>query len=590
MKLHNLIQGSPEWLAYRAQHFNASDAPAMMGVSPYKTRAELLRELHTGMAADVDAATQRIFDAGHRFEALARPIAENIIGQDLYPVVGSEGRLSASFDGLTMDERTAFEHKSLNDDLRAAFADMQTIAPEHRETASGRCLPMVYRVQMEQQLHVSGAERCLFMASRWADDGTLLEELHCWYYPNLKLREQILAGWEQFAKDLAAYVPPAVAAPAPVAKRPDSLPALRVEVSGQVTASNLAEFRETALTTIRSINTELRNDQDFADAEAAVKWCAEVESRLAAAKEHALSQTASIDELFKAIDDISAEARKRRLALDKLVTQRKAEIRDGVVLVAKQELAAHIAELEAEVKPAKLMLAPVDFAAAIKGKRTLASLQDAVDTALAQAKIAADAQARGIRGRLALYRERAEGFEFLFADLGAIVHKADDDFEALVDSRIAKHQADEQARREAAAAAAQAAIAAAQVSPAQPAASMPVAQGGVAGNPAQSQPADGDFPAGDATAVNGAGVAAQAQACTPAAASVNEPPTLKLGEVNARLGITMTRDFIEGTLGVVPAGTDKRAVLFRPSQFPVICRELVSHVQAMSVLHEAAEA
>ena len=38
----------------------------MMGVSPYKTRAELLREMHTGVAADVDIATQKRFDNGHR--------------------------------------------------------------------------------------------------------------------------------------------------------------------------------------------------------------------------------------------------------------------------------------------------------------------------------------------------------------------------------------------------------------------------------------------------------------------------------------------------------------------------------------------
>ena len=75
MKVHDLIQGSPEWLSYRTEHFNASDAPAMMGVSPYKTRTQLLHEMHTGIAADVDEATQRRFDDGHRVEALARPLA-----------------------------------------------------------------------------------------------------------------------------------------------------------------------------------------------------------------------------------------------------------------------------------------------------------------------------------------------------------------------------------------------------------------------------------------------------------------------------------------------------------------------------------
>jgi predicted phage-related endonuclease len=70
------------------------------------------------------------------------------------------------------------------------------------------------------------------------------------------------------------------------------------------------------------VNRDLSTDADFADAEKAVKWCSDVESRLAAAKEHALSQTASIEALFRTIDDISAEARTVRLELDKLVTAR----------------------------------------------------------------------------------------------------------------------------------------------------------------------------------------------------------------------------------------------------------------------------
>ena len=37
MITHDLIQGSPEWHAHRAAHFNASDTPAMMGVSDRKS-------------------------------------------------------------------------------------------------------------------------------------------------------------------------------------------------------------------------------------------------------------------------------------------------------------------------------------------------------------------------------------------------------------------------------------------------------------------------------------------------------------------------------------------------------------------------
>ena len=194
MKIYELIQGSPEWHAHRATHFNASDAPAMMGCSPYKTRTQLLHEMHTGLTPDVDAATQRRFDDGHRFEALARPRAEEIIGEDLYPVVGSEGKLSASFDGLTADDATAFEHKTLNAELHKAFNSMTTINPapiapkDHQN-----CLALMYRVQMEQQCMVSGATRVLFMASKW-DSDDLVEERHCWYTPDAELRAALVAG------------------------------------------------------------------------------------------------------------------------------------------------------------------------------------------------------------------------------------------------------------------------------------------------------------------------------------------------------------------------------------------------------------
>ena len=45
MEILSFHQGSPEWAAHRAKHFNASDAPAMLGCSPYMTRSELLHRM-----------------------------------------------------------------------------------------------------------------------------------------------------------------------------------------------------------------------------------------------------------------------------------------------------------------------------------------------------------------------------------------------------------------------------------------------------------------------------------------------------------------------------------------------------------------
>jgi len=610
MITHDLTPNTPEWLAYRTGMFNASDAPAMMGCSPYKTRAQLLREMHTGLTGEVDAGTQRRFDDGHRFEALALPLVEPIVGESLYVVVGSEGRYSASFDGLTLAEDIAWEHKSLNDALRAILPADAVGGPE-----VGAALPLLYRVQMEQHCLVSGAGRELFTASKWTDDGELVEARHCWYEPDAELRAEIIAGWQQFAADLAVYVLPAAAAAAPVGKAPDTLPALRIEVQGMVTASNLAEFKQTALAAIRSVNRDLKTDADFADADKAVKWCADVEARLKAAKEHALSQTASIDELFKALDDIAAESKAVRLDLDKLVKRRKDEVREHAVTVAAAELARHVRALNAELAPMALRPVPADFAASIKGLRSIASMQDALDTTLAGAKILADGQARGIRANVAAFKAATgddRALQALFADLGQLVHKAADDFAAVLDQRITKHRADEASREAArqaaeaqrvaeaerrAAAEAEARLRAEQETQARREREAAEADRLRIERESQAQAADilqklpeavkaGAIEPDRAERIGGlvASLAAGSVIST-AKAAANEPATLKLGVICERLGFTVTAAFLADVLHIPHRGTDKAAKLYRESDWPLICSQLRSHISAMGELY-----
>lgn len=434
MKTHyNLTQGSQEWLAYRSTHFNASDAPAMLGESPYKTRSQLLHEMSTGIVPDVDEGTQRRFDDGHRFEALARPIAEKILDEDLYPVVGSLGNLSASFDGLTADESVVFEHKTLNDDIRAAL----------QPGCTGADLPLHYRIQMEQQLAVSGAKYALFMASSWIGD-ELQEERHCIYEPDMALLTRIMQGWAQFEIDLRDYQPQAVEVK-PIGRTPETLPALHIAVTGMVTASNLAEFKAHALAVFEGISTDLVTDEDFADAEKAVKWCGEVEDRLAAAKQHALSQTRDIDELFRTIDDIIAESRRKRLDLDKLVKTRKEDMKSHIVMDARMALGLHIAALNDRLGRPLMPAISADFAGAVKGKKNFDSMRDAVTTMLAAAKIDANVVADRIQENLAILKEH-EAHQFLFSDVPVIALKQPDDLRLLVAARISNYRAAEAAK------------------------------------------------------------------------------------------------------------------------------------------------
>lgn len=431
MKIHNVAQGTPEWHALRANYHTASEAPAMMGASKQMKRTELLHAKKTGLDRDISWWVQKyLFDKGHDAEARARPILEERIGEDLFPVVGTEGNLLASLDGCTMLGEILFEHKMWNEQLAA-------------DVRAGD-LDAHYYWQLEQQLLVSGAEKVIFVCS----DGTEQNFVSMEYFPVSGRAAKLIAGWKQFEADLEAFEPVEAVAEA-VGTAPENLPALRIEVTGMVTASNLEQFKARSLAVIGAINTDLQTDKHFADADKTVKWCGDVESKLAAAKQHALSQTESIDLLFRTIDQISEQTRAKRLELEKLVKARKVAIRDEIVMGAQSALRLHIDQINASLS-GRVLLPQVaaDIAGAIKGKKSIASLRDAADSELARAKIDASQKADAIRLNLASLAELAVDHNFLFNDVQQLVLKANDDLVALIKVRIDEHEKAEKARIE----------------------------------------------------------------------------------------------------------------------------------------------
>ncbi|WP_258536146.1 YqaJ viral recombinase family protein [Comamonas kerstersii] len=440
MQIVNLIQGSADWHAHRAKHFNASDAPAMMGCSSYKTRSELVKELATGLTGEVDAATQRRFDDGHRFEALARPLAEEIIGEDLSPCVGTNGKFSASFDGLTFMHDAAFEHKTLNKALREAMA----------EGCTGEDLPMQYRVQMEQQAMVSGCDRILFMASEWTGDGQLIEERHCWYYPDHELRAQIIAGWEQLEKDVAAYDPTAER-PAPAVAAPvESLPAVVVQVNGALTVGgNLDAFGDALRQFIARIPAKPATDQEFADAEAATKALKKAEEALTAAEDGALAQISDVEVMRRTVADLKNLARTTRLATEKLVAAEKEARRTAIVTSAQAQLDQHIQALNQRLGSNWLPRMAGGFGEVIKGKKSLANMEDAVAVALTSAKHEANVLAQRLEANRKHLVQDGTDWIALFADFATVGAKAEEDFQALAALRINQHKQAEAQRLEA---------------------------------------------------------------------------------------------------------------------------------------------
>ena len=261
---------------------------------------------------------------------------------------------------------------------------------------------------------------------------------------------QLIAGWKQFAADLAAYVPPEPKPVPVVAEAMESLPAVSVRLDGKLAVvSNLPDFGTALRAFIQRIPAKPDTDQDFANAESACKALKRAEDALTAGEDAALGEMVDFEAMRRQVRDLKELARTTRLATEKLVAARKEQIRGEIVAGGIAALREHIAQLNAAMPANYMPQVPADFAGAVKGKRTLDSLRSAVNDELARAKLAANEIADRIQINLATLRELASQHAFLFADTATIVLKAPEDLTVLAKARIAEHEAKEAARLEA---------------------------------------------------------------------------------------------------------------------------------------------
>jgi len=393
---------------------------------------------------------------------------------------------------------------------------------------------------------------------------------------------------------VAAYVPESEPVK-PVGVAPEALPALRIEVTGMVTASNLAAFREHALAVFGGIKTDLQTDADFADAEKTVRWCKEVEDRLDAAKQHALSQTDSIESLFRTIDAIKEEARQKRLTLDKLVKAEKENRKSEIVAQARKAFADHWSALCRRVGGEWIPAVGVSyFADAIKGLKSLDSMRDKASTALAHAKIEANA----IADRIDTNRKLVEDMS-LMPDFAQVCTKATDDFAALYAMRK-QQRADAEAKRleaerekirreeEAKARAEAERIAQAErdrIRAEEQAKAREAAEAERARLRAEAEAREQAMQAD----------AARREAELKALADVKPEPTpqfaqpqadtgakITLGQINQRLSPIAVSSTGLAQLGIQPAGKERSAVLYLESDVARICSALIRHLTTVA--------
>ena len=184
-----------------------------------------------------------------------------------------------------------------------------------------------------------------------------------------------------------------------------TLPDLVVEISGMVKHSNLDQFKAAALVVFDGIKTDLKTDEDFAEAEETVKWCGEIEAKLKATKQTALTQTASIDALFKTVDELTEICRQKRLTVEKLVKAQKETIRADLVRAASGQVESYCLSLNNSLPQKTSVKVSYDFHGAIKGKKSIKSCEQAIQIESAKAMAEANQKAELIKGNHALLIE-----------------------------------------------------------------------------------------------------------------------------------------------------------------------------------------
>ncbi len=183
-----LIQGTPEWLERRLKHATASNVPAIMGLSPYKTKLQYFEELTIGTSEEISDAKQKLFDIGHNAETKGREYLESHYGATFPPAVVVSiacPDLLASLDGFNEDADVIYESKYVGRDVLKRIREEKGWMPAHHEC------------QIQAQLFATGAKMCVYFVLDPDGEAAVLEVL-----PNPDYMRDIAQAVTQFMKDV----------------------------------------------------------------------------------------------------------------------------------------------------------------------------------------------------------------------------------------------------------------------------------------------------------------------------------------------------------------------------------------------------
>ena len=183
-------QNTQEWLDFRRNKIGASDASAIMGVNPWKTRYQLYEEKVYGKDQKQTGAMRR----GSYYEEEARNAFEKLTGLSVKPkIIVSDERdwQMASLDGLSFDG--------------TVFTEIKVPNKEAHELAKIGMIADYYNIQMQHQYATSSKLEKGFYFSYLPDqkEGVLVE-----IKKDELFIEQLLEEEEKFYELMLNKTPP----------------------------------------------------------------------------------------------------------------------------------------------------------------------------------------------------------------------------------------------------------------------------------------------------------------------------------------------------------------------------------------------
>ena len=206
--------------------------------------------------------------------------------------------------------------------------------------------------------------------------------------------------------------------------------ALVIRITGEITESNFSEYEVMTQKIIDRINTDLVTDQDFANAKEDIKACKDVENQLTQAQQDATISMEDVSKMFTSIAKSQDKFRKTRLDLASKVkaeeTKRKNQIVDDGIARLKRIFTGNPVGMPDNDQ----------VRAAIKGKRSLAKMEEAVDAVIDEQEAALAVLLETFNTNLALINASEAQYPGLYPDKNTLASSATELVESKIESRV----------------------------------------------------------------------------------------------------------------------------------------------------------